>query len=189
MLLFNKENSISDSNALREAIVELSFYDSTNHPEKDPNIEWASSSTSNITKELSNETGIIKSSIDEMVELVETNLEITVDNYKAYGQYYTQSDIEPGIHRDYTTGFLPTYSADHVAILYIGHDGWNSTLEFWNHEEHIPSYTSHLEHSIDLKQNDFVIFNHILAHRFKPSTWGNHAGDSGLMLAVFLNTT
>jgi len=194
MLLFKEQNSVLNPSELRDALIELTYYNSTNHPNKLASTEW--SSTVNITQELSDETGIIKTSIDKVITLVQDALEITVDDFKAYGQYFTQSETEPPIHRDYITGFDPVYAPDHVAILYMSHNGWKSNLEFWEqaHPEieflmEEASKPNALVHTTELSQNELVVFNHDLAHRFYPPSWGNFSNDSGLMLILFLQTS
>ena len=187
MFLFKKENSLANHGSLKNALLELSYYNSLNHPEKDPNIVWANPISGYSSKELSDETGIIKNSIDYIIELVEDELKVTVNSNKAYAQYYTQTETEGNIYSDYVTGYTPEYQPNKVALVYLGHDGWDSTIEFWN--INISKESKIFENSFDLKLYDLLVYDTTLPHRFKPTTWGNHAGDSGLMLTLFLNTT
>ena len=188
MLLFKKENLVSNPSELRTSLLELTYYNSTNHPNKLAGTEW--SSVCNITQELSDETGNIKTAIDEVITSINDNSEITVNDFEVYSQYFTQSENEPPIQRFWYSGFDPLYHIDQVAILYMPHEGWKSTFEFWDQEEDLSEVeTTTLSSTIELDQNDLIVFSSSKAHRFKPSTWGNFNNDSGLMLIFLLKVS
>ena len=183
MLLFKKENLVSNPSELRTSLLELTYYNSTNHPNKHTTCEW--SSVCNITQELSDETGNIKTAIDEVITSINDNLENTVNDFEVYGQYFTQSENEPHIERFWCSGFDPLYYFDRVGILYMPHEGWPTTLEFWDQE----AETATLLSTVELDQNDLIVFNSWKPYRFKPSTWGNFSNDSGLMLIFLLKVS
>lgn len=200
MLLHKEENSISDSAALRTAALALTYYDMESHPEKGSNL--IPCTLCNTTETLTPESGIIKTSIDEIIAIVEANISVTVDSHKAYCQYYMgniveiaennitytgSSNIEPEIHYDSETGFDPVYKPDHMAMVYIG-PGTDSSFEFWSHAgSNWPE--NKLKHNETLTTNDLIIFNHDHAHRMAPSSWGETKADSGLHLALFMKTS
>jgi hypothetical protein len=200
MLLHKEQNAISDSGALRTAALALTYYDMDDHPEKGDDL--LPCNLCNTTETLTPGSGIIKTSIDEIIDIVESELSKTVDSYKAYCQYYMgnsveiienniqytgSNNIEPAIHYDITTGFDPEYKPDHIAMMYIG-PGTDSTLEFWNHDGQGIG-DNFLINQETLTTNDLVIFNHTLAHRMSPSSWGNTQSDSGLHLVLFMKTS
>ena len=86
MLLHKEQNAISDSGALRTAALALTYYDMDNHPEKGDDL--LPCILCNITESLTPGSGIIKTSIDEIIAIVEANISVTVDSHKAYCQYY-----------------------------------------------------------------------------------------------------
>jgi hypothetical protein len=200
MLLHKEATSISDSSALRTAALALTYYDMENHPEKS-SVDWASS-LANITEALTPSSGIIKTSIDEAIAIVEDKISVTVDSHMAYCQYYIKNtteitennitytapiDGEPGIHWDWETGFDPVYKPDHVAMVYIG-PGKDSILEFWAHDGGL-WYENEIKSSETLTTNDLIIFDHTFAHRMAPSSWGTTQSDSGLHLVLFMKTS
>ena len=65
------------------------------------------------------------------------------------------------------------------------HEGWTSTLEFWDQE----AETATLLSTVELDQNDLIVFSSSEPYRFKPSTWGNFNNDSGLMLIFLLKVS
>jgi len=200
MLLHKEQNAISDSDALRTAALALTYYDMDNHPEKGDDL--LPCILCNITESLTPGSGIIKTSIDEIIDIVESELSKTVDSHKAYCQYYMgntveiienniqytgSNNIEPAIHYDITTGFDPEYKPDHIAMMYIG-PGTDSRLEFWAHDGQGIG-DNFLINQETLATNDLVIFNHANAHRMSPSSWGNTQSDSGLHLVLFMKTS
>ena len=200
MLLHKEENSISDASALRTAALALTYYNMDDHPEKGPNL--IPCNLCNTTETLTPASGIIKTSIDEIITIVEANISATVDSHKAYCQYYmggmieiTENNIqytglsktEPQIHYDWETGFAPLYEPNHMAMVYIGPD-IDSGFEFWEHDEKFDTPNS-LKIEETLTTNDLIIFNHDHAHRMGPSLWGETKTDSGLHLALFMKTS
>ena len=92
MLLYKKENSLSDASALRTAALALDYYGMDDHPEK--NYDLWQCTLCHDTESLTPASGIIKTSIDEIIAIVEANIGATVDSHKAYCQYYMGNKIE-----------------------------------------------------------------------------------------------
>ena len=197
MLLYKKENSLSDVSALRTAALALTYYNMDNHPEK--NYDLWQCTLCNVTESLTPASGIIKTSIDEIIEIVEANISATVDSHKAYCQYYKgnrieliennitytgSGNIEPQVHYDTQHGFDPIYEPDNMALVYIG-PGIDSGIEFWIDI----GPTDKLQHKETLATNDLIIFNHGSPHRMSPEIWGDTQSDSALHLVLFMKTS
>ena len=135
----------------------------------------------NITEALTPSSGIIKTSIDEIIAIVEDKRSVTVDSHMAYCQYYKGNTVEitengltytgsngrePQIHHDWETGFNPVYEPDLTAMLYIG-PGQDSVFEFWTHDGSLiePNTITTQE---TLTTNDLIIFRNHQAHRMSP---------------------
>jgi hypothetical protein len=200
MLLHKEQNSLSDASALRTAALALTYYDMNNHPESGPGL--IPCSLCNTTETLTPASGIIKTSIEEIIDIVEANISVTVDSHKAYCQYFTGNSIEiienniqytgssnagPQILYDWETGFTPAYEPDHMAMVYIGPDT-DSGFEFWEHNGKLDAPNS-LMIEETLTTNDLIIFNHSFAHRMAPSSWGVTQSDSGLHLFLYMKTS
>jgi hypothetical protein len=201
MLLYKKENSLSDASALRTAALALTYYGMDDHPEK--NYDLWQCTLCHDTESLTPASGIIKTSIDEIIAIVEANISATVDSHKAYCQYYMgnkieliennitytgSGNIEPRIHYDTQHGFDPIYEPDHIAVVYIG-PGTDSGIEFWHDIGPTDENENKLQHKEILTTNDLIIFNHGFPHRISPETWGDTQSDSGLHLVLFMKTS
>jgi len=178
MKLYNKSNTHSNLPALRTEALALTYYDRESHPETKDDLVWASPTAYQGTASLTPSSGEIKEAIDEVISLTEAQ-GITVTNHIAYCQYYKQSSTEPGVHYDRSTGFEPDFRPSHVGILWLCPT--NNIIEFYWEAE------SAVDEEVTLTENDFILLNHVMAHRIKPATFGTDETDSGLMLAVFMN--
>ena len=199
MLLLKEENFITDPNALRTAALDLTYYSAIDHPEKNSDIEWASDNCSYSTIEISDTEGIIEDTVKQIASHIESSIKdvddenVVIDSYKAHFQYYIAHETEPYSHYLYNTGYLPDFKPRYTAILYIGISPLDCTLEFWSDSEEMKLNLKlpkiDLQNTTLLTYNNLAVMDQSLAHRIKPSSWGDQKDNSGLLLEVYLNTT
>lgn len=179
MILHEQSNVYSDPSALRNAALALTYYNREDHPETKDDLTWASPTAYRGSAKITASSGPIKGAIDTLVSIV-TGQGITVTNTVAYCQYYKQSDTEPGVHRDLSTGFEPDFNPAYGAVLWISPH--SNKFEFFMDEE-----VGDIMMEKDMAENEMILFDHCYAHRVKPASFGTDQSDSGLMLAVFMN--
>jgi len=192
-------NIITDINSLRAAALELEYFSELHHP------ELLAPFVCEISQDVSKISGVFADATQTIISQVESDADITVQNYKTYIQYNTSSTEAPYVHTDH---FLLTYDEE-FPVNYIGNlyltpsdvQEEASWFEFFEATNLTDSATMEDYYKLSdsemtslstktFEYNKLIAFDSTIPHRNAPIStnyWGTNQSDSPLCFAVFMN--